>query len=65
MNGYVYVLTGGGSNEKAIEEWVTTNAHNTDKVTKALLLSVIFVVSTYWLKRLYYFHGFIMYFFKL
>ena len=43
MNGYV--LTGGGSNEKTIEEWETTNAHNTDKVTKALLLSVIFVVK--------------------
>ena len=37
-----------GSNEiltKAIEEWETTNAHNTDKLTKAILLSVIFVAK--------------------
>ena len=37
-----------GSNEmitKATEEWETTNAHNTDTLTKAILLSVIFVAK--------------------
>ena len=30
---------------KATEEWETTNAHNTDTLTKAILLSVIFVAK--------------------
>ena len=37
-----------GSNEmitKATEEWETTSAHNSDTLTKAILLSVIFVAK--------------------
>ena len=30
---------------KGILEWKTTNAHNTDKLTKAVLLSVIFIAK--------------------